>query len=142
MPTASAAKPKKPNARSARKPRLPLRLLPRRPPRPGEEPRAANPRHAAPRAREEAARDDDRRAKPSKTDDRGNRRSGKLTISQALSGGEGGRQRSLAAMRRAQEKERRRAMGGAGDREKIVRDVQVPEAITVQELANRMWSRR
>jgi translation initiation factor IF-2 len=108
------------------------------PARPGEEPRAANPRHAAPRAREEAARDDDRRAKPSKTDDRGNRRSGKLTISQALSGGEGGRQRSLAAMRRAQEKERRRAMGGAGDREKIVRDVQVPEAITVQELANRM----
>lgn len=69
-------------------------------------------------------------------DDR--RSSGKLTISQALSGREGGRQRSMAAMKRAQERERRKMMGGSQEREKIVRDVQVPEAITVQELANRM----
>ncbi|WP_069298483.1 translation initiation factor IF-2 [Neptunicoccus sediminis] len=69
-------------------------------------------------------------------DDR--RSSGKLTISQALSGREGGRQRSMAAMKRAQERERRKSMGGKQEREKIIRDVQVPEAITVQELANRM----
>ncbi len=69
-------------------------------------------------------------------DDR--RSSGKLTISQALSGREGGRQRSMAAMKRAQERERRKTMGGSQEREKIIRDVQVPEAITVQELANRM----
>ena len=69
-------------------------------------------------------------------DDR--RSSGKLTINQALSGRQGGRQRSMAAMKRAQERERRKMMGGNVEREKVVRDVQVPEAITVQELANRM----
>ncbi len=82
--------------------------------------------------------------KPSRTgkapDDR--RRSGKLTINQALSGREGGRQRSMAAMKRAQERERRKMAGGQQvDREKVVRDVQIPEAITVQELANRMAER-
>ena len=65
------------------------------------------------------------------------RSSGKLTISQAL-GGEEGRQRSLASVRRAQERERRRQQEGGGDREKIVREVQIPEAIMVGELANRM----
>ncbi len=71
-------------------------------------------------------------------DDR--RRSGKLTISQATD--EGGRQRSLAAMRRRQEREKRKMTGGSNEpREKIVRDVQVPDAITVQELANRMAER-
>lgn len=72
-------------------------------------------------------------------DDR--RRSGKLTINQALSGREGGRQRSMAAMKRAQERDRRKMMGEPKEREKVVRDVQVPEAITVQELANRMAER-
>ncbi len=72
-------------------------------------------------------------------DDR--RRSGKLTINQALSGRDGGRTRSMAAMKRAQERERRKMMGDGGEREKVVRDVQVPEAITVQELANRMAER-
>ncbi len=69
------------------------------------------------------------------------RRSGKLTINQALRGGDGGRHRSMAAMKRAQERERRKAMGGHIEHEKVVRDVQVPEAITVQELANRMAER-
>lgn len=67
------------------------------------------------------------------------RSSGKLTISQALSGREGGRQRSMASIKRQQERERKKMMGGdQGEREKVMRDVQVPEAITVQELANRM----
>ncbi|SMX46939.1 translation initiation factor IF-2 [Actibacterium lipolyticum] len=70
-----------------------------------------------------------------------NRRSGKLTLNQALTGGEGGRQRSLAAMKRKQERMRQKAMGGAENREKVVRDVQVPETIVVQELANRMAER-
>ena len=48
----------------------------------------------------------------------GERRSGKLTVNQALTGGEGGRQRSLAAMKRKQERARQKAMGGAQDREK------------------------
>ncbi|MFQ5565533.1 MAG: translation initiation factor IF-2, partial [Paracoccaceae bacterium] len=54
---------------------------------------------------------------------------------------EGGRQRSLAAMRRRQEREKRKLMGGPAEREKVVRDVRVPDAITVQELANRMAER-
>jgi translation initiation factor IF-2 len=73
--------------------------------------------------------------------DDGGRRSGKLTLNQALSGGEGGRQKSLAAMKRKQERARQKAMGGAQDREKVVRTVQLPEAIMVSELANRMSER-
>ena len=69
------------------------------------------------------------------------RRAGKLTLNQALSGGEGGRQRSLAAMKRKQERARLKALGGVETREKVVRDVQVPETIVVQELANRMAER-
>ncbi|HET9629574.1 MAG TPA: translation initiation factor IF-2, partial [Novosphingobium sp.] len=67
------------------------------------------------------------------------RRGGKLTVSRALNEDEGARARSLAALKRAREKERRAHFGGQHQqREKQVRDVIVPEAITVQELANRM----
>ncbi len=69
------------------------------------------------------------------------RRDGRLTIAQALSGDEGGRQPSDAAFRRRQERERKRLQAEAGGRQKIVRDVIIPEAITVQELANRMAER-
>ncbi|NVO26170.1 translation initiation factor IF-2 [Donghicola sp. C2-DW-16] len=68
------------------------------------------------------------------------RRSGKLTLNQALTGGEGGRQKSLASMKRKQERLRQKAMGNQ-EREKIVRDVQLPETIVVSELANRMAER-
>ncbi len=63
---------------------------------------------------------------------------GKLTVVQALTEDE--RQRSLASMRRAREREKRAAgaRGGPVETRKVVRDVVVPEAITVQELANRM----
>ena len=64
------------------------------------------------------------------------RQSGKMTISQALSDGEGGRQRSLASVRRQREKARmREEMQPAV---KQVREVTIPDTITVQELANRM----
>jgi translation initiation factor IF-2 len=69
------------------------------------------------------------------------RRSGKLTVSQALDGGERSRQKSMAAMKRKQERARQKAMGQPQEREKIVRDVQVPETIIVSELANRMAER-
>ena len=65
------------------------------------------------------------------------RRSGKLTLNDALRGG-GGRQKSMAAMKRKQERARQKAMGGSVEREKVTRDVQLPEAIMVSELANRM----
>ncbi len=70
-------------------------------------------------------------------DDR--RRGGKLTVNRALNEDEGARARSLAALKRAREKERRAHYAGQNQpREKQVRDVVVPEAITVQELAQRM----
>ncbi|WP_170386832.1 translation initiation factor IF-2 [Ruegeria atlantica] len=69
-----------------------------------------------------------------------NRRSGKLTLGQAT-GGEGNRQRSMASMKRKQERARQKAMGGPVEREKVIRDVQLPEAIMVSELANRMAER-
>lgn len=69
------------------------------------------------------------------------RRSGKLTVNQALRGGEGGRQKSMAAMKRKQDRARQKAMGGPVEREKVIRNVSLPEAITVSELANRMSER-
>jgi translation initiation factor IF-2 len=80
---------------------------------------------------------DDKRAAPVDAG-KDNRRSGKLTVTRALNEDEGRRARSLAALKRAREKERRGQGGPSKPREKQVRDVIVPEAITVQELANRM----
>jgi translation initiation factor IF-2 len=95
---------------------------------------------AAPRKkeRETEAQERDARAAKARED---SRRSGKLTLNQALSGGEGGRTKSMAAMKRKQERARQKAMGGNVEREKVVRDVQLPEAIMVSELANRMAER-
>ena len=84
---------------------------------------------------------DDRGRGRGRADEGGGRRSGKLTLNQALSGGEGGRQKSMAAMKRKQERQRQKAMGGQQAREKVIRDVKLPEAITVAELANRMAER-
>ncbi|WP_423142366.1 translation initiation factor IF-2 [Parablastomonas sp. CN1-191] len=71
------------------------------------------------------------------TDNR--RQSGKLTVTRALNEDEGARARSLAALKRAREKERRAHFAGQNTpREKQSREVVVPDAITVQELANRM----
>ena len=64
------------------------------------------------------------------------RRKGKLTVSNALNDDE--RQRSHAAYMRSHEKKKRKASEPAAPREKVIREVQVPETIVVQELANRM----
>ena len=78
-------------------------------------------------------------ARDRKGDDR--RQSGKLTVTRALDDDSGGaRARSLAALKRAREKDRRAHMSG-GPAAKQVRDVVVPETITVGELANRMAER-
>jgi translation initiation factor IF-2 len=66
------------------------------------------------------------------------RRRGKLTLVNALDDTE--RERSLASIRRRRERERARAHE-MGPREKIMRDVVIPETITIQELANRMAER-
>ena len=67
------------------------------------------------------------------------RRTGKLTVTRALSDDDE-RTRSLASVRRARERERMR-LHGEMDQQKIVREVVIPETITVQELANRMAER-
>ncbi|WP_170565022.1 translation initiation factor IF-2 [Ruegeria atlantica] len=90
---------------------------------------------AAPRKQD---REREQRGRGKGRDD--NRRSGKLTLGQAT-GGEGNRQRSMASMKRKQERARQKAMGGPVEREKVIRDVQLPEAIVVSELANRMAER-
>jgi len=79
-------------------------------------------------------------ARPSRGRGDDHRQRGKLTVTRALSDEDDSRARSLAALRRAREKEKRHHME-AGPSQKQVRDVVVPEAITVQELANRMAER-
>ncbi|MEO3386585.1 translation initiation factor IF-2 [Mesorhizobium sp. CAU 1741] len=76
--------------------------------------------------------------KPTKTKGEDDRRRGKLTLNAALSGDEA-RGRSLSSMRRRQEKFKR-AMHNE-PREKIMREVILPETITIQELAQRMAER-
>ncbi len=70
------------------------------------------------------------------------RREGRLTLDMVERevAGDDDRVRSLAAYRRAQqkEKERRAKMMGGGERDQIKREVVIPETITVQELSNRM----
>jgi translation initiation factor IF-2 len=79
-------------------------------------------------------------ARPSRGRGDAERHRGKLTVTRALSDEDESRARSLAALRRAREKEKRHHME-TGPATKQVRDVVVPEAITVQELANRMAER-
>ncbi|WP_114954464.1 translation initiation factor IF-2 [Sphingosinicella terrae] len=79
-------------------------------------------------------------ARPSRGREEHRRERGKLTVTRALEGEGDARARSLAALKRAREKERR-AHQQSGPQAKQVRDVVVPEAITVQELANRMAER-
>ena len=78
------------------------------------------------------------------------RRSGKINISSIYAGGDDDddgdgftqkRARSLASIRRAREKERLKHAQSLKTAEKIVRDVTIPETITVQDLANRMAER-
>ncbi len=68
------------------------------------------------------------------------RRAGKLTMQQALDEEE--RVRSLASVRRAREREKQRSQQTRAEGQKVIREVVVPEAITVQELANRMAERQ
>ncbi|MDH6230998.1 translation initiation factor IF-2 [Mesorhizobium soli] len=79
-------------------------------------------------------------ARPTKTKGEDDRRRGKLTLNTATSDdGDAARSRSLSAMRRRQEKFKR-AMHQE-PREKISREVVLPETITIQDLAARMAER-
>jgi len=94
----------------------------------------ARPKHGhAPAKRPEPAR-------PTRGREEHRRERGKLTVSRALGEDGDARARSLAALKRAREKEKRAHMQ-AGPSAKQVRDVVVPEGLTVGELANRMAER-
>ncbi len=84
-----------------------------------------------------AGRPEPRRLAPKRGEQR--RRSGRLTIAQALDDEE--RQRSLASLRRLREREKRAQRRSDEPIAKVVRDVVIPETITVQELAGRMAQR-
>lgn len=68
------------------------------------------------------------------------KRRAKLTLTNALNEGDE-RARSVAAFRRRTERLKQKAQGFQMPKDKIVREVTVPEAITIQELANRMSER-
>ena len=94
----------------------------------------------------EPSEDDDSRgkkksAKPVKSPARVGevRERGKLTINNAFD--EAQRQRSLASLRRKRERERLKQAGIQQPRDKVMREVTIPEVITIQELSNRMAER-
>ncbi len=70
------------------------------------------------------------------------RREGRIDVAAAMDG-EDERSRSMASVRRARERERRQAelQRLRAGQERVVRDVVIPETISVQELANRMAAR-
>ncbi|MFL5258902.1 MAG: translation initiation factor IF-2 [Hyphomicrobiales bacterium] len=76
-------------------------------------------------------------ARPAKGEEK---KRGKLTLTNALNEDDD-RARSVAAFRRRTERLKQKAQGFQRPTEKIAREVTVPEAITIQELANRMSER-
>ncbi len=92
------------------------------------------------RNRKKAGRADVKRVATPVRKTESRRRSGKLTIADALEGDQE-RTRSLAAVRRAREKEKQKRRLASQESQKIYREVVIPETITVQELANRMTER-
>ncbi len=91
---------------------------------------------SSPAAVKRPAKDEAPRPAKPRADDQ--RRRGKLTLTKALSGDEN-RGRSLSSMRRRQEKFKRSQ--NQEPREKIQREVVLPETISIQELAQRMSER-
>ena len=88
---------------------------------------------------EESYRDKIKKAAPKPSRSTGDRRGGRITITQALNRDyERDRGPSLAAQKRAREKARLAAQPFQEPTKKSVREVVLPETITVQELANRM----
>jgi translation initiation factor IF-2 len=62
----------------------------------------------------------------------------KLSVSTVKSDDDDGRSRSIASIKRAREKARRLELAKSNESEKIIREVILPEFISVQELASRM----
>lgn len=109
---------------------------------PEHRPPPQGPAGSPPRGGQNAPSDRDRKkpaAPPARRQVVQRRRGGRITVTQALSGGyDRDRGQSLAAQRRAREKARLAAAGPKEPAAKVLREVILPETITVQELAARM----
>ncbi|NQU60094.1 MAG: translation initiation factor IF-2 [Rhodospirillales bacterium] len=81
-----------------------------------------------------------KRPSPGRRGEPRRRREGKLTIAEALGDTEE-RTRSLASIKRAREKEKQQQQQLLSEGQKVVREVVIPENITIQELSNRMAER-
>ena len=79
-------------------------------------------------------------AAPTRTKTDADKRRGRLTVANALDESDD-RARSVAAFRRRTERLKKQAQGFQMPTEKMSREVVIPEAITIQELANRMAER-
>ncbi|MBU6373767.1 MAG: translation initiation factor IF-2, partial [Alphaproteobacteria bacterium] len=81
--------------------------------------------------------------KPAKPKGEPKRREGRLTLDmvERMTEGDDEKVRSIAALRRAREREKQRRATGGGDQPRVTRDVIIPEAISVQDLAQRMATR-
>ncbi len=104
--------------------------------RQGQPPEEA--REAAPRRSERRPVERPKQQPRARTEPR--RRSGRITVTEALADREE-RVRSLASIRRERERRKQLAADSGESQGKILREVVVPETITVQELANRMAER-
>lgn len=91
----------------------------------------------SPAPRRAPAKVEQKPAKPSRNEEE--RRKGKITVTTAFDDEEQIRGRSIASMRRRQEKIKKAQREEV--REKVVREVIIPETITLQELAQRMAER-
>lgn len=100
---------------------------------------AADEEEAAARKKAAAAAATPKPGKMKLKPDNNRRSSSKLTVTKALDFQEE-RMRSLASIKRQREKVKRAELGSGGT-EKVVREVTIPEIITVQDLANRMAER-
>ncbi len=78
---------------------------------------------------------------PTRTKADADKRRGRLTVSNAMAEGDDERARSVAAFRRRTERLKKQAQGFTKPTEKMTREIVIPEAITIQELSNRMAER-
>ncbi len=78
---------------------------------------------------------------PTRTKADADKRRGRLTVSNAMAEGDEDRARSVAAFRRRTERLKKQAQGFTKPTEKMTREIVIPEAITIQELSNRMAER-
>ena len=133
--SAPAAKPAAPEIRRPAAPGAPNEILRLKSTRPGEE-------DEAPRRRPGVVAPGRKPVLPVVKKAGDGRRAGRIDVQAAIEG-EDEKSRSLASVRRQRERERRQAELEMlrSDQMKVVRDVVLPETITVQELANRMAAR-